>query len=581
MPKFISSKPLYQSSDFLAYWYDNTNAADNLSGFLSKQASDLITPQLERFRAQQQELTDTMLDISRMGVGGGAGSAPSGSIAAQSVFNLLEITQERRDGLKSIMEPGVGELSLGNSDALNLDSIRKGINTLKTISKECASFNQKVKKLEEGIEDILAGFSPNGKYKDAIDGASKVIWESYMALAEKGKVRLDKAANSQESELAKQMILDILAKHNQQIFKRAANGNIGLLKMNAGLTKMIAVLDSLPNFNENTKFTQGRRKTVDLKHNSGKTVRVSGEPAVILDKLADKILGCVNNMNGLAGELAVAYGFLQAHVLGDSFKNHPYLKASVETFGGQTFEIQEMITPQAPLLKEELQEAEKTMSEARRQVSKADVGIRLEANGTVAVLGFSVKHGSGKINDPASTGRTSLKIQSGTSLGTLLQREAHLSALEQKAIVDLLATHGGSGAPTSEAQLNKIWNDKVKPRLAQAAFVDMLTGSTLQGKAYFMIVGNTLLSMDSLIADVINNDNLSVYLSKDSSGSYLLNRSSFVTLNRWLNDPTSAPNHQAGEKRGYDAYSKVMSRLDEVIIRMALNIRDIVKFRQL
>lgn len=580
MPKFIPVSPPYKRSSFLAYWYANTNASQNLEGFLSKTSADLIGPQLKNFQQQKQNLMGKMTNIARVGAGGGIGSTPAGSAAAESVFELFEITQNKQDALRSIMEPGSGIVDLGGSNAISLDDIQAGINTLKTVVKKCNDFNKKVKTFQQGVQEIINGISPNGQYNEALEGAVQTLWDSYCEQAKLGAVNLTNAAESQQTQIAKQMILDIISRNNQAVFRKAASGNIGLMKMNAGIAKLVAAASALPNFDADTNFASGRRKTIDVKHSGGKITRAAGDANTVVDILSQKILGCVINMSGLAGELAAAYGFLKVHVLNDKFKDYRNMTANVEILGGQTFQIERRTIPHEPSLIQHLEAAERAIQEAE-QVSKADVGIVLTAGGVSATLGFSVKNSGGKINDPVSTGRASITIQSGTNLGTLLTREAHLSKIEQEAIIELLATHGGEGI--SESQLNSIWASEIKPRLAQAALVDMLTGSTVEGKAYFMIAGNTLLSMESIIQDVMNNNNLSVYLSKDTGKNSLwgLNRSSFLSLNNWINTPTSAPNVEAGEARGYAAYSNVMARLNEVVIRMTLNIADIAQFRSL
>lgn len=588
MPTYLPRNPYYKNSSFLTYWYDNAGSADNLNLFLSKSAADIIGPQFTAYQKDKQNLKYKMASIAYSG----AGSQEKGRQAVESVFQLFEVMQNDKDQLRAIMEPDVDISSAEGDTILKLSSIQDGIQTLNEVKAKCKTFDEKKQKLQQGLKELIEGISPNGKYQEAINGAIKALWGSMCDLAQAGaNIDLQKAEAMQSTEMAKRVFRMVLQKTDRGVLKHVANETtIGVMQADRGLIQILAIADRLPDFEESTKLAQGKRKTIDYKSSSGGEKRIKDDASIILDKIASKLHGCAINMVGLAGELAAVYGFLKAHTVGDKFDEFKGIEVSVELMGGKTFNVQKKVTPIKPTLPEDVEKAKQAIEQLEREVSKADAGITVSNGRVSATLGFSVKVGrANKLNDPSATGVTNITLQSGTSLGTLIEN-IELTNLEQHAVIELLATHGKEYAtgkekpPTSETTLNNKWANEVKPRLAQAAFVDMLTGTSIEGRAYLMIAGTTLVSMDTIIQQVIDQTGLlTPFLQKQSNSLYKLERSSFLALNEWLekDGDKNRPDKDRGLERGSNAYSAVKERLYSTIIEMKMRINDLADFRAL
>lgn len=590
MPTFLRRTPIEQSSSFLSYWYDNSSSKGSLSHILDADAQTLIGPQYNNFLKSKQALFGN----AAAGAAAGAANTEGAEAAANAVFAMGEFLDGTNQTFKDMMEPQdldkqqTAAQEKTNSFYENLDNIHDAFVAINRIAQETEDVNQGIRELQQQVQNIVDALASDEYYQDA----AATLWEAYCEECRQRKngVNLKRKAAKDPSVYIEQLIKDILSKNG--VFSKigkdfdANSSDSRRIKMDQGLVKILLLAAKLPDFEgtqgDNFDFNKIKQALVKSSYwEKDKTVR---NILKIFEYLATKIHHAAINVYGKAGEMAAAIGFLEAHVLDGHFEE--FMKLSMETdfdVGNQTFNIRKEVIEQADKsFIEDLKQMKQGLQKLQ-QVSKADVGIKIMSRGkVVGNIGFSVKNSGKKLNDPTSTGSAKIQLQSNTPLWTLINLYMNLTPEQILDLQHIAASHGRTGNnATTEKELNKMW-DTAKKQMAQLAFVDTLTGLTEEGRAYYMIAGQTLVSMDKIIEEVMYGNNISVEkVQKASKDSLSLERSTFLEANSWKENDGDPPNVEKGHERGFAAYSDVVQKMQDAKIKIMLNIKDIAAFRDM
>lgn len=152
---------------------------------------------------------------------------------------------------------------------------------------------------------------------------------------------------------------------------------------------------------------------------------------------------------------------------------------------------------------------------------------------------------------------------------------------EYRAVMQLLAGHGNIHG-TTEAMLQLRW-EKIKKQLAYLAFVNALTGSSVEGKAHFFVIQDKIYSVESIIEEMakgrdgINSSFLSASIAANDN---LLTRTPYLQANRWIGDKGEA-DETLGLRRGQYAWKRVSELLYKAKIKISMTVHDLQKFAAL
>lgn len=561
--RYFYKENVPKSSSYLHYWYTNANTDASLNTILHQSAQELIGPQLARFRQQQAQ---TIAQISEA----------ASSEQRDTLLQLFDISSYHPEKLEQILDPKLKE----NQDNARIpETIENALAELTSIKSSKAQDHVRLSRFKDAVEEIISMFDPSGRYKGVITRIKNSLWSKYTQQALKTGSLSGEAMTSQEkTETARQLIRDILSRENEKVFEglEARDKSINNLEVDKAVKKILLLSMALENFGDGESLGISEAR---VGHQNKDSEDVSGENK-ILNELMSKVRGMANYLKGSVGEMATVYGFLKAHTDAlPAFRKG--LKVQSKRFGSTYFnvDVSELETNESFL--RVLENINKDVQNFSQQVSKADSGYSIKGNSIEANIGFSVKVG-GKLGNTGTigSGPATISLQGGTSLAVLLAREMHLSSQQYQAVVQLLAGHGSTRM--NDAQLNERW-EKLKQKLLQLAFVDVLTGSTIGGKAYFMVVGGSIISMDSIISNMISDSNLSLSMTnkkivdEDNTGS--LNRADYMALNTWQGSET--PNTSTAYSRSDIAWSEIANLLYQTKINISMNIADIARFKSL
>lgn len=567
MPKFVNS-PHYSSSGFLTYWYDNNLSAGNLTGILSKNAADLIQPMLDKFMAKQDALKQSLTSASPI----------DGS--AQKILELFDLSVYNQDQVRSILEPNV---SKNNEDTgVSLDSLQTALEQLSKATAEVNNLTVKMEEFVKGIEEIMNAIDPSGRYKGVITKIKKALLGKYCEQAQaRGKVDITTATSETgilNTITGQEILRDILERtDNDAIFDDLAirNKKVNGLDVDKALKKIMMLAIALPAFADGNTGLVG----ISAQHGDGSSSSASKSENDVINLLIEKTRGLVIVLKGKTGETAKAYAAVKAHIADGGYNTFEKgLKVKAFKSGSKTFGV-ECIPEDSgnQTFLNVLKEADVALGRLKNQVSKADVGIQINNNGVTGSVGFSVKVGK-KLNDDTYLGAATIHIQSGTSLAVLLGREMGLNSAQYYSVMQLLAGHGTPYGPNNDADLNATW-EILKEKLLYMAFIDALTGVSLGGKAYFMIVGNYMYSMQQIIQEMQkgSNGNLSLSAGYAQNNAGSLDRDAYLALNTWR--PPENPDTPTGYERGQDVFQQVSSLLYKTKVRISMNISSMSQFR--
>lgn len=415
------SKP----SDYLHYWFSNSDANMDVNALIHQNAQVLIGEQLANFRAQQAALKATI------------GSMGNNSAEQNTLLELFDLSTYNNGELENILSPQVN----GNDGNISAPaSIEDALAKFSSLRSSKAKDNIRLARFKEGVEEIVNSFDPTGKYKGVLTRIKNSLWNQYTAQAlATGKITESEMMAQQQTETARQLIRDILSRNNEKFFDNvhAKDQKVNNLEVDKAVKKLLLLTAALENFGDSGLGIS----SATVGHQGKASITANGENAV-LNALISKVRGMVNYLKGSVGELATVYGFLKVHAeaLPDFEKG---LKVTPKRFGNQYFQVDVSPLEKNNTFLKVLENINKTVNDFSMQVSKADAGYTISKNGVEANVGFSVKVG-GKLNDVGGDpqGSATITLQGGTSLAVLLAREMGLSGAQYQSVMQLLAGHG-------------------------------------------------------------------------------------------------------------------------------------------
>lgn len=554
-------------SGYLHYWYTNSDADKDITFLLHQNAQQLILPQLNRYRAQVQQLQTKLFSMT------------SSSADREKMMQLFDLSLYDQEALKNILAP-----QLNDDDPepkFTFQDIKDAQNQLSALRKSTDAINQKFPKFCETVTNLVNMFDPTGAGKENLKAVQDDLWEDWKKQAIKNKYITASSANEEsQTKVARAIIKNILDKSNKdQIFTdTTTNKKLSTTQITSSVKKMLLLARSLETLNAAGKTSMQLGK-VNLRHGTSSDYTTITKENEILKELIGKVFGFISGTKGQVAEDAFAYGYLKSHL--DHIGEFEGLTVKPKNMGSDSFKVMTNVNDNKSLMRA-LKEVKRSMSQYQKQTSKADGGIQFTQNGVEAYIGFSIKAGD-KLNINGYNGSASVTLQEGTSLMMLLAREMGLSSKQYQDVLQLLVGHEGQYSG-SEIALEWKW-EQLKDKLVQLAFVDALTGSTKDGKAHFMVIGGSLYSMERIILDMISGDNLSLAMSKainkDKNGADQgsLQRSDYLRLNNWSGSRTA--NESDALSRSDQAWSAASNLLFQTKINISMNMASMSAFKNL
>lgn len=558
---YINNFP--KPSDYLHYWFSNSDVNVDINALIHQNAQVLIGEQLAKFKAQQSALKAT---VASMG---------NNSTEQNTLLELFDLSTYNNEELENILAPQVNS---SNEEKLSPPaSIEDALAKFSALRSSKAEDSVRLLKFKEAVEEIVNAFDPTGKYKGVLTRIKNSLWNQYTAQAlARGKITESEMTAQQQTETARQLIRDILSRNNEKFFDnvQTKDQKVNNIEIDKAVKKLLLLTSALENFGD-----EGLGISSAIVGHQGRKSTTAASENAVLNALISKVRGMVNYLKGSLGELATVYGFLRVHADAlPSFEKG--LKVTPKHFGSQYFQIDVTPLENNNTFLKVLENINKTINDFSGQVSKADAGYTISKNGVEANVGFSVKVG-GKLNNVGGDpqGSASITLQGGTSLAVLLAREMGLSGAQYQSVIQLLAGHGS--AAVSDTALDVKW-DALKEQLLKLAFVDVLTGSSIGGKASFMVVGGSIISMGAIIENMMYGNNLSLSMMQRSGKSEIsgsLDRGDYTALNTWYGD--SGPNTSTALSRSNAVFGAIANLLYQTKINISLNIANLANFKGL
>lgn len=572
MPKFVSA-PHYSHSGFLTYWYDNSDAELSISALMGKTAADLIQPALDNFLDQKKQLQSSLSSMARS------------EKEDKKLLELLDFTTYQ-GGLEKYMKDKISADINTNANGINISSIDQAYEYLRLAGRESENLSKKISLFMQGYQKILDALNTDGKHKSVITRVRNALLGKYCEEAQqRGKVDISNEMSKGgllNTQTARLILEDILKRtNNNAVFDNLAikDGRINQQEINGIVKRLLMISAALPTFQNSNTGLAG----MSVNHSNGNVTETETENDII-NALIKKTRGMLSNLKGTALEMAVAYGFLKAHIddgAYNAFKRGLTVKPT--RIGNNSYDISiSSINTNNKSFLDELDEMKKT-AKAFQQRSKADAAIVVKKNKVEAHIGFSIKT-SKSITFNEKLGTVDIKIQDGTPLFTLLGREMALDSEKFQAVMQLLAGHGSTqqGAAHSDIMLNEKWKD-IKQQLLYLGFVNALTGSTTEGKAYFMIIGNKIYSMEQIIKEAQKGSKglfgVAASYAEENKVDLGLQREPYLTINAWkpFGETGKAPKHEYGIERGTAAWKNVSKMLYDTKVRISMTTQDLAK----
>ncbi|HAU84829.1 MAG TPA: hypothetical protein DCW90_04810 [Lachnospiraceae bacterium] len=383
-----------------------------------------------------------------------------------------------------------------------------------------------------------------------------------------GLTKSNNLTNNQISRTCERILRDILSNENGKFFKVRK----GTAEANAGITtaykKIAATAYALKHFQG-----QGfpiKRALVQYgdssKRREATSHTVSGADA-ILNELSNKITGSMENVKAGAAETVRVFGSLE---LAKKFfqqidKN---IIISNQHIGNRHNSIDiNVSTNNNTIFKKAINEL--NLSEARLSVktSKPDNSFYVSQNGVTAGVTFTVKEGEGLKGPLQAVNNSTIRLQSGTPLLTLLAREAGFTSGQLFAVYQMLVAHG------NEVMLDNWW-EHIKETANDLAFLDALAGLSQEDRATFMVVGDRIARVQDILmermASGVSNISSTLKTSRWNKGS--LSRTPYMALNEW--EGNNKPNTQDALSRSTKVFKGASDLLYATKIQIDMTIKN-------
>lgn len=575
-PPFVKDPHPYAASSFLTYYYDNSDAMPDIERIRTESVRSLMNDSYQRFKSQKHTMIGNLLSN---------GSSSEDISTDRKILELFDYTCYTDSFKKYWDENAKDEVKIDDFTKIDTNGLEEAVSMLTKVQKSTDTLEKQVEQFNAVIQQIFDTIAPKSGHKGVINKMKKAIIAQYCERAQKENIKLSNEIAKDalvDTEIARMMLKDILGKTDGDLVFSNLDVKVGKnnqVAINNTYKKLLVLAIALPSFKDGN-FNMG---DFVVRHGSDKDGKTYKGDNVLLEKILDKTRGYIFSMKGHVGEVVSVYGPLKAHVQANvQSEFEKALKVKPKVVGSDVFQTE--ITPENSgntTFLDALKSVKNKLGIFENQVSKADGIIEITNDGVVGHAGFSVKTNKSVTFD-TNKNSANINIQEGTSLLILMGREMRLNSHQYRSVMQLLAGHP-SDTGTSEAQLQIAWQD-VKKKMAYLAFVDALTGSTLEGKAHFLVIRDRIYAMENIIEEVMKNGEngagkfLTTSMSADNPT--LLTREPYLAINDWIGDENDV-DESLSVTRGLSAFQRVSQKMYQAKIKISLNIHDLARFNRM
>lgn len=480
-------------------------------------------------------------------------------------------TEEDKKIVESILDgsvfKGMGQIGYTEATLGNLpypETFEECQSILNNIDANTVTIAEFVDKLYE-VTAKITGNNRDLLEKYAEEIISKAV---YNQNDKKGSVQGRIGKVQREGGTVSQAIIDsILTKHNQSFFQLNGSG----MGLHTDVVKMLALAKALPD------PSSASRTYAVATGSSSNIIKEDLSENQILTYLKDKIKKWMVELEKNTAEAAIVAAALKEKK--EVFSR--FGKADEVIRRTQSENVRTIFIPD-PKQERYINMTNSTLLNRNWKVYKSDVIIQLTPDGAVGVLGISVKdYENIKItgNEGIHSISGSLDIQKGSSLLTLLMREAGISGARLHQIAQFAGAHtyGGERGEGVSGNWDDVWHKMIQ-NLTYRMLVDALVG--LKGTndtAGFFAINGWIYDVGDFINSFIHSAGSSVkmeeYLGKwgqnKSTGG--LERQSYVALNTWVG-PVGRRNPYLALKRSPKAENAIINLMQNTKITISLNL---------
>lgn len=534
-----------KSQDYLHYWSWNIsdNVAMDIGALFTMSQKKIMANQLVHFRNLQKQNKQNMVAMG---------------FSTDEIGYLYDVNQYG-DGLKDILEDE--SKAIFPPRTMTLEEALNGMRSL-----DLMSANNAIATAAQSIEKFInESLKPS---QNDLENLQSVLVHEYAQYTGISKGKTLTAA--QRSKTCERILRDIAANNNDSFF-RVRNVNEASHGLDTANRKMIMLAAALKEFQgEGLPIKQMTVKAGDTtlrKALSRKTVKGENN---ILKVLMQKAIGSAQNILANAAELVSYQGTVNTHAkffkeakerLGLEKMNGQYLGNKTNSISVQTF------TKNNHTYEKMLNSLEQATQKVWNIRSTPDYGITMSKDGVKANLNFTVKAGEGLFGPLQKKGAT-IKLKDGQPLLTLLGREAGFSSSQLFAVMQALVVHG------DESYYEAVW-ESVKQTATDLAFLNALAGLDDATKATFMVMGDKIVTIESILVDRLQGGvRASLKAARWNTGS--LGRNKYLQMNKWIdvtNNQNGTPSDNLAEKRSTFLYKDVSRELYATKIQIDMEIK--------
>lgn len=540
-----------KASDYLHYWFVNSDNQNNLYSIISASKTQIGQAQLQAFKARQAAAFSS--------VGGGKVSQSQidelGRVFDASVY---------QDALDDVLQTNNVE-SLADYANMTGD-LEAAIASVKSITSE--NILGRLQNFADSVEQIIeTQFSPANNQQTCREMGEQLFLQYAKEAGIMGQSRAVLTDN-QRTKTAQHIIRSILDKSNRKLF----NAN-DFQKSEQGITntikKFMLVVQALESFDGGS--TGMSRATVVHGDGAKRTTSTANGEGEILSALAGKVYGAAKRLRAMSAEAAFDEAVLKGNK--ELIEKKLEVDSSISHVSGSEYFRVEVKVDENPIFQRLLNEINMSKAQLEKQVAKADVKFQVSEGGVYADLGFSIK--SGKTVEIGTMGKTAnITLQNRTALSTLLFREMGLSSQQYHAVLQLLVGHEEEGP---QLMLDGMW-EKLKEQILYMSLLSVFSGSSIGGQALFMVVADRIISISAIMNDIFMNPEAAYQLAfRDMTvegGS--LERGDYVATNTWI-DPGRA-NPLSAETRSDTTWNAASNMLYNTKVSIMLNVLDLQNF---
>lgn len=526
-----------KSSDYLHYWYVNSDLQHEAAALFNKTKNQIGVLQLARYKQIQQNVFSGQNKAMQQTID------DLGQIFDASVY---------QDNLNAVLEQQ-GADTIEDLPTYHLDNIETAVANLRSMTPDTVL--NRLEEFSQSVSTLLSSTISPLNNQHTVDSMGEALFREYAIKSNIMSSKTKIMTNEQKSRTANKILRDILSKRNRKLFRVNTSDTREFGSITETQKRFALLVQALDNFDGgiatgNVATSKGIKRQDTAQFFSTLAQRT----AAATNWMKKRTLNLVAETTGLEGTSEFIKTKLNADKTLVKNIRGKSMDTTVTVTGNETYER----------ILSETQNTLKVNSAAR-----ANTSIRISKNEASAELGFNVAKSAPASADGLNPAGKSFIIQNSESLATILFRDMQLSSSAYQALLQLLVGHS---IDDNEDSLNTMW-EGIKQNILYESLISALVGNTDGLNSFFYVINDTIIPMENLILEIFTNPQEAITLSMNNiSTTGSLSRSSYLNLNIWQTPGVAKP--EPAIERSDRLWSSASAMLQNTRVNILLNMAD-------